>query len=175
MLSAHYRSPINYSAEIMEQSVSALERLYNCRENLEFLKKNASEKKNAGDDETLSRLSARREQFRQAMDDDLNTADAVAAIFELVRDINSAANTASHPSEYLADGAEKLFDELCGVLGILYEKKDAVDDEIRELAAKRQQARKNRDFRTADAIRDEISRHGYILEDSPQGVRITRK
>lgn len=172
MLQAHYRSPINYSMEVMEQCVSSLQRLYTCRENLEFALKNAE---NSGKEESENQeLLHRKEQFIAAMDDDLNTADALAALFELAKDINiQIANDAS--KEYL-QAAKALYEELAGVLGILYDKKeDSLDAEIESLIEKRQEARKNRDFKTADEIRDQLAAMGVLLKDTPQGVKWSLK
>lgn len=175
MLSAHYRSQINYNTEIIEQSKAGLDRLYNCRENIEFSEKNAAAEHSEKDNEVYESFLKRKAQFIEAMDDDLNTADALSAIYDLVKDIN-VAFTEAKPSKELAKKTLDLFMELCGVLGILYErKKDEISEEIKTLAEKRQRARKNRDFKTADAIRDQLSAMGYVLEDSPQGLKITKK
>ncbi|MDO4566228.1 MAG: cysteine--tRNA ligase [Oscillospiraceae bacterium] len=168
MLSAHYRSPINYSTDVIEQCISSLERLYNCRENLDFAIKNAS-----GSNERLKAQSdSRREQFIKAMDDDLNTADGLAAIFELVRDINSAMEDSSRESlEYAAE----VFDELAGVLGLMYKRKnEEAPAEVLELAERRQQARKDKDFATADALRDKIIAMGWSLEDTKDGPKLSK-
>jgi cysteinyl-tRNA synthetase len=176
VLSAQYRSPINYNIEIIEQSISALERLKNCRENLDFLTKNAIGGKGEHDDEILNVLSGRKTQFIDAMEDDLNTADAISALFELAKDINIKLNSDILITKYLVSNLTKLFDELCGVLGLLEDKKlKTIDSEIQELVEKRNQARKNKDYKAADAIRDELSARGIIIEDSPQGVKISFK
>lgn len=172
MLSAQYRSPINYSDSIIEQAVSALDRLYTCRQNLSFLLQSAAQGGKT-DAEASARMDEKKKLFLEAMDDDLNTADAIAAIFELVKEINIGAAAAEKPGKELLEHALGLLDELCGVLGLLYERKEnKTDPEIELLVEKRQQARKNRDFKAADAIRDELSARGITLEDSPQGVKI---
>lgn len=173
LISSHYRSPINYNLEIIEQCKSALERLYTCRESLDFAIKNAA---HIDDDiELINALNERREQFIEAMDDDLNTADGLSAVFELVKDINTKILDKA-VSENVCKTAAKVFDELCGVLGILYNRKsNDLDAEIEALIEKRQEARKNRDFATADKIRDDLKAQGIILKDTPQGVTWTKE
>jgi len=171
MLQAHYRSPINYSYDGLEQCKSALERLYNCRENLDFAMKNAVEG-DCGQDDFLNLLEERCLQFVKAMDDDLNTADGLAALFELARDCNTYFGAAPRALATVQPAAD-LFDELCAVLGILYNRKEAgsLDAEIEALIEQRQQARKSKDFALADKIRDELSAKGIRLDDTPQGVK----
>lgn len=168
LVSSQYRSPINYSVEIIEQAKNSLERLYNCRDNIDFALKNA-----ADGGEIPAFVEERKNEFIAAMEDDLNTADALAAIFMLVRDINTA----------IADGVGKaalnafadIFDQLTDVLGLVYNRKtDALDSEIEELIEKRTAARKAKDFKTADEIRDRLKEIGIILEDTPQGVKWSR-
>ena len=168
MISSHYRSPINYSTEIIEQGASALSRLYNCREGLIFAMEHAAE-----GGEAPEFLAKHKAEFIEAMDDDLNTADALAAIFTLAKDINIM--VAAEPTKVACEEALKLFDELCDVLGILYNKSDNdLDAEVEELIAKRTEARKNKNFAEADAIRDKLKEMGIILEDTPQGVKWSR-
>ena len=169
LISSHYRSPINYSLDIIEQCKSALERLYTCRDSLDFAIKNAS-KDIDDDEEILNLINSRKEQFIKALDDDLNTADGIAAIFDLVSDINTKIIN-KEVSENVCKAAASMFDELCGVLGIVYNRKsNDIDAEIQSLIDKRQQARANKDWATADAIRDELKAKGIILKDTPQGV-----
>lgn len=173
LISSHYRSPINYSLEIIEQCKSALERLYTCRESLDFALKNA--KDIPDDEELIKKLNSHREQFITAMDDDLNTADGVAAVFELVKDINTSILD-KEVSKNVCQIAATVFDELCDVLGILYNRKNNdVDSDIEALIEERQQARANKDWATADRIRDELKAKGIILKDTPQGVTWTKE
>lgn len=175
LISSHYRSPINYSLDIIEQCKSALERLYTCRDSLDFAIKNAAEETKENDAELISELDKRREQFITAMDDDLNTADGLAAIFELTKDINTKILDRD-VSKAVCEHAAKLYDELCDVLGILYNRKEnTLDGDIEALVEKRQEARKNKDWATADKIRDELKAKGIILKDTPQGVTWTKE
>lgn len=174
LISAHYRSPINYNLDIISQCKAALERLYTCRESLDFAVKNASADV-ADDEQLLSDIAAHRDRFIEAMDDDLNTADGLSAVFELVKDINTRILD-KNVSKHVCETAAGLFDELCNVLGILYNRKsNDVDSEIEALIEKRQEARKNKDFATADKIRDELKAKGIILKDTPQGVTWTKE
>lgn len=175
LISSHYRSPINYSLDIIEQCKSALERLYTCRDSLDFAIKNAAEETKENDAELIAELDKRREQFITAMDDDLNTADGLAAIFELTKDINT--KILDHDvSKAVCEHAAKLYDELCKVLGILYNRNEnTLDSDIEALVEKRQEARKNKDWATADKIRDELKAKGIILKDTPQGVTWTKE
>ncbi len=174
LISAHYRSPINYNLDIINQCKAALERLYTCRESLDFAVKNASADV-ADDEQLLSDIAAHRDRFIEAMDDDLNTADGLSAVFELVKDINTRILD-KNVSKHVCETAAGLFDELCNVLGILYNRKsNDVDSEIEALIEKRQKARKNKDFATADKIRDELKAKGIILKDTPQGVTWTKE
>lgn len=175
LISSHYRSPINYSLDIIEQCKSALERLYTCRDSLDFAIKNAAEETKENDAELIAELDKRREQFIAAMDDDLNTADGLAAIFELTKDINTKILDRD-VSKAVCEHAAKLYDELCDVLGILYNRKEnTLDGDIEALVEKRQEARKNKDWATADKIRDELKAKGIILKDTPQGVTWTKE
>lgn len=169
LISSHYRSPINYNLEIIEQCKSALERLYNCRESLDFAIKNA--KTDIADDgEILALIDSRKEQFINSMDDDLNTADGIAAVFDLVSDINTKIIN-KDVSKNVCQKAADMFDELTGVLGLVYNRKsNDINDDIEKLIEERQQARANKDWATADRIRDELKAQGITLKDTPQGV-----
>lgn len=171
MISSHYRMPINYSIDSIEQCKASLQRLYTCRENLDFASENTCVEDRPSDFETKKMLDKHRSDFVHAMDDDLNTADALAAIFELVRDINTKVLDGK-ASEGLVTYATEEFDELTGVLGLIYNrKKETLDVEIERKIQERQAARAEKDFAKADAIRDELKAQGIILEDTPQGVK----
>ena len=168
LVSSQYRSPINYSVEIIEQAKNSLERLYTCRDNIDFAFKSA---KDGG--EAPEFIETAKNDFITAMEDDLNTADALAAIFTLVREINTAIANGMDKNGLLA-AADK-FDQLTGVLGLVYNRKnEALDSDIQALIDKRTEARKNRDFKTADEIRDKLKEMGIVLEDTPQGVKWSR-
>lgn len=174
LISSHYRSPINYSIDIIEQCQSALDRLYTCRESLDFAIKNA--KSDIDDDEEILKLIASaKDEFIKAMDDDLNTADGIAAVFNLVSTINTEIIN-KDVSLNVCKKAAEMFDELTGVLGLLYNRKsNDIDDDIEKLIEQRQTARANKDWATADKIRDELKAKGIILKDTPQGVTWTKE
>ena len=175
LISAHYRTPINYNLEIVEQCKASLERLYTCRESLDFAIKNAVDETSSDDEKMISELLERRKQFIDAMDDDLNTADGISALFDLTKDINTKILDKS-VSKAVCEFAAKLFDELSNVLGLLYNRKENdLDSEIEALIEERQEARKNKDWATADRIRDELKARGIILKDTPQGVTWTKE
>ncbi len=171
MVSSHYRSPINYSVDIIEQCKSALERLYNCRENLNFLLKDAEGNIKNSEKEFISSLEEYRNRFIEVMDDDLNTADAISVWFDLARDINKNLSVAANPSKEAIEKSLSLFNEFADILGLLYKKDKSLDEEIEELINQRNIARKNKDWATADKIRDELKARNIVLEDTPQGVK----
>lgn len=175
LISAQYRSPINYSTDIIEQCISALNRLYTCRDSLDFELKNASDAEHDGDRAIIDGFDKYREQFIDAMDDDLNTADAIASIFELVRDINTNV-VGKTPSKALVEGAISVFDELTGVLGLVYNRKtETLDSDIEALIEARTNARKEKNWAEADRIRDQLKEMGIVLEDTAQGVKWHRE
>ncbi len=173
MLACHYRSPINFSKELIESAKSGLERLYTAKKNLEFLLQNAPngdlDKK---DELIISSFAKHKQKFMESMDDDLNTADALAAIYELVRDINSHLNVES--KMLLINKATDLLLELTNILGLLGRKEDAIDEEIEKLIEDRKQARIEKNWALSDEIRDNLKSKGIILEDTPQGVKWRR-
>ena len=174
MISSQYRSPINYSVDIIEQCKASLQRLYTCRNNLDFALENATDTIPENAEEIKKQLDSRREQFIEAMDDDLNTADGISAVFELVKDIN--VNVIDSKSAELIKYAIDLFDELTNVLGLVYNRDTgSLDEEVEKLIEARQNARKEKNWAEADRIRDELKAQGIVLEDTPQGAKWHRE
>jgi len=175
MLMSHYRSPLNYSGEILMQAAAALERIKTARENLVFLSENGREGALSGEESAFAdSLVKYREAFNAAMDDDFNTADAVSVIFELVREVNAATAAAKDPSRALAAACLTMLDELTDVLGIPYADEGGDDElaaRVEKLIADRQAARKAKNWAEADRIRDELTGMGIVLSDTPQGVK----
>ena len=172
LISSHYRSPINYSVENIEQCKAALERLHNCYDNLVFALSKAESGEKEGEAEIKAKLDTHRDDFIKAMDDDLNTADAISAIFELARDINTYTAASNAPSKELCQYALDLFNELNDVIGVITIKEEkSLDEEIEALIAQRTEARKNKDWATADRIRDELKARHIVIEDTPQGIK----
>ena len=179
MLSAHYRSPLNFSADQMESAAVSLERIRNAVENLKYLE-TASEKNMPADtamtqeeQALLSEAMAFETKFDDAMDDDLNTADAIAAIFELVKFANSHSAAENTPA-YLKGVKDEIV-KLCDILGLIVEKKEELlDDEIEKLIEERQAARKAKNFARADEIRNLLAEKGIQLLDTREGVKWKR-
>ena len=175
MLMSHYRSPLNYSGEILLQAKGALERLKTARANLQFLTQNGEDGAlTDGEGEFIERLPVYRERFIAAMEDDFNTADAISVIFELAREANSLTAPEKKPTKALASETLKVFDELSDVLGLIYggdEGNESLASEVEALIEARQRARKEKNWAEADRIRDELKARGIILEDTPQGVK----
>ena len=173
LLSGHYRSPINFSEELMTQSRNALGRMHNAKQNLEHLIRNGSDLMTEAESAGLEKLGKYRDKFESAMEDDLNTADAISAVFELIRDINTAVKDGA--SKEFAGGCMELLRELTSVLGILQdEEEDGISDEILALVEERQEARKTKNFARADEIRDILKSKGLAVEDTPQGPRVVK-
>ena len=174
MLSSHYRNPVNFSDELLSQSKSGLERLYNAKERAEFIISNLQESSITDEESSLlEELNSYRTKFINAMEDDINTADAISAIFELSRFINTNVNEKS--SLEFAKKCLDEFNELTSVLNIVNKKQeDILDEEIENLIQKRVEAKKNKDFKLADDIRQELLEKGIILEDTRQGTKWKR-
>ncbi|MDD6735588.1 MAG: class I tRNA ligase family protein, partial [Clostridiales bacterium] len=173
MLSAHYRSPVNFSDELMQQAQSAMERVYNCINNLEFLASKAEERsENLAETELLSDIVTAKKRFKDAMDDDLNTADAISAIFDIVSAANKNLSQKGDNSKSVISETLSSIHELGDVLGLfMKQKQDDIDAEIEALIEKRNEARKNKNWQEADRIRDELKARNIILKDTPLGVK----
>lgn len=174
MLSAHYRSPLNFSAELMEAAANGLERIITSVENLKFLLGNAKkEEADAQEEAFLREADGFQMKFEEAMDDDINTADALSAVFELVKFVNTKVNETS--SGAFLSGLLSEIRTLTGVLGLIVDKKEEMlDADIEAMIEARQAARKAKDFARADAIRGELLEKGIILEDTREGVKWKR-
>lgn len=174
LLSGQYRSPINFSEDLMEQAKNSLGRMENAKENLQFLIEKSQGEISDAEAKNLEIFDKYRRQFIEAMDDDLNTADAISAMFELITAINTAVKDGCSKA-FAEKSLDKLM-ELANVLGILQqEEKAGIDDDIQELIAQRQEARKNKDYARADEIRNQLAAQGITLKDTPQGVQIVRE
>jgi len=175
MLMSHYRSPLNYSGEILVQSKNALDRIKTAKTNLEFILNNGSETEKDAEKEFIATLPRYRERFVESLDDDFNTADAISVIFEFVRESNVVA-AGQDPSKVFARTSLEILNELAGVLGLFYGEAgtQALDKEVEELIKARQNARKEKNWAEADRIRGILNEMGIELEDTPQGVRWAR-
>ena len=172
LLSAQYRSPLNFSKEQIEQAKASLERLYTARDNMRFLQQSATERPMTEQETELKNAAeASLKKFDEAMDDDLNTADAIGAVFELVKKANTVL-TGGCSIEALK-AALDAFDEMTGVLGLL-KKDDDVDEKAEELVKLRAEARKNKNWAESDRLRNELKEMGYQVEDTPQGQKLRR-
>lgn len=174
LLSGHYRSPIDFNDNLMEMSKASLARFENARKNLEFLIEKGEGQMTDDEKKVFESYDSYRAKFKEAMDDDLNTADAISAIFELVTAINQAVKDGAS-KEFAQKSLDTLL-ELTHVLGLLEAEEDAdVDDEIKKLVDEREAARAAKDFAKADQIRDELKAKGITLKDTPQGVQIIKE
>lgn len=172
MIQAQYRAPMNYSVQLLEACKASLDRLYQCRDSLNGAIKQA--KSGAVSPDAKRIFEKARTDFINAMEDDLNTADGLTAVFELVRELNIMSADAFAPKEELEEGL-KVFNELIDVLGLLYERKESeIPQEVLDLVEKRKEARKAKDFAEADRIRDEITALGYSVRETRQGVEIKK-
>lgn len=169
MLTAGYRMPLNYTVDLIESCKNSLERLYTCRDNLDFAIRNAH-----GTDTALTeKCEEARKKFKTAMDDDLNTPDALAAIFEFVKDINTMSDAADKAT---LEKAAATFDELTGVLGLMYNRKaEEAPDEVKQLVEERAAAKKAKDFARADALRAKITELGWNVMDTAKGPQLTKR
>ncbi len=177
MLSAHYRTPLNYSAESLEMNKASLARLYESRNNLEFrISKAEGDAMTAEETEKLAALGQYKQKFIDAMDDDLNTADALSAVFELTREINAWMTNHQDTTKAFLTAMHDLFMELTGVLGLAQAREEAAGDEaeIEALIAQRAAAKKNKDFAEADRIRGVLADMGVTIKDTRQGTQWSR-
>ena len=172
LLSSHYRSPINYNDEILSQSLAAVERLNNCISNIDFAAKNAAGELSETETKSIEYMNAKKASFIEAMNDDLNTADAIGYLFEMTRDINTT--IAGGASKEYIDAVMDIYVPLCDLLGFGKEEETGDLAYIEEMIAKRAEAKKAKNYAEADAIREELKQQGIILEDTPQGVKWKR-
>jgi cysteinyl-tRNA synthetase len=173
LLSVHYRHPVNFSRELVESAANGLDRIYTARENLMHLMKTTTSDLSSTEENLLKDYLKYKAKFIEALDDDFNTADGIAAIFELVRDLNKDADVSSSRSYLLK--AMDLLTELTSVLGLLTKENDTLDENLQALIDERQTARKNKDFKKSDEIRDLLLEKGIIIEDTPTGVKWSYK
>lgn len=173
MISSHYRSPINYSEEILAQCEAAITRLYNFKNNLKF----ALEKADIKSDVCSFDFDHYKKKFINAMDDDLNTADAIGVVFEFIKEVNTQVLSSSEYSRETIEKIAALFEEFTNVLGLMYEKGNSspIEEEIKKLISDREQARIEKNWKLADEIRDELNRKGVVIEDTPQGTKFSLK
>ncbi len=172
LLSSHYRSPINYNDEILSQSAAAVERLNNCISNIEFAGKNANGELSDIEAQSIEYMNSKKASFIEAMNDDLNTADAIGYLFEMTRDINTTLSNGAS-KEYI-DAVTSIYIPLCELLGFGREEETGDIAYIEEMISKRAEAKKAKNYAEADAIREELRQQGIILEDTPQGVKWKR-
>ena len=174
MLSAHYRSPVNFSRDMVAQAHASLQRLYTARDHMLFLSKSAKDQPLSQEENALlEKIAAHAQRFDDAMDDDLNTADAMGAIFELVKDANVSLNDQS--SKAVIEKILAVLTELTDVLGLLAKKADdGLPAEIQEMVDARAQARKERNWKRSDELRDALAAAGYLVKDTPQGQNVTK-
>ena len=169
LISSHYRNPINFSKEVMDQNKNALERLYNTKDRLEGAMKTAKSGSDPDFDQDIQQL---KEEFCQAMEDDMNTADALSRLFDLSKRINQGINEEIGLESL--KGAQETYLSLAKVLGLLYKEEDQAEEEVLKLIKEREEARKNKDFARADALRDQLLEMGIAIEDSRDGTKWKR-
>lgn len=171
ILSSHYRNPINFTKEILDMNKNSLERLYNAKEKLEgYIKYSKSLKL---EDEVVEKVDNFRKNFEQKMDDDLNTADGLSEIFELVSFINT--DLSSENSKESLEYTLKTLKDLTEVLGLLYKEKEIIPENVKKLAEDRKIAKKNKDFALADKLREEIENLGFEIKDTREGYSLKEK
>lgn len=169
LISSHYRNPINFSKEVMDQNKNALERLYNTKDRLEGALKTAKSGSDPDFDQDIRQL---KEEFCQAMEDDMNTADALSRLFDLSKRINQGINEEIGLESL--EKAQETYLSLAKVLGLLYKEEDQAEEEVLKLIKEREEARKNKDFAQADALRDQLLEMGIAIEDSRDGTKWKR-
>lgn len=178
MISSHYRNPINFSEDIIIQCKSALDRLYTFKKNLQNALKNCSDKEYKSEKHPVD-FELYRKKFKDSMDDDLNTAEALGVIFEMIKEVNTKVLSNRDCDKEAISESLKFLDETTEVLGIMYENKaknvDLSDDEIKQLIYERNEARKQKNWKRADEIRDELKSKNVIIEDTPKGTVYTFK
>ena len=173
MLSAHYRSPINFSKDLMDSAKSALGRIYTCLETLDFLAKAENDRaENETEREVIEGIAAHKNKFISAMDDDLNTADAISAIFELVADVNKIIT--SNPPKSVCTACADAIRELGAVLGLLGKDGEEISEDVTAILAERAEARAAKDWAKSDELRDKLRDMGFVVKDTPQGQQLTR-
>lgn len=173
MLSAHYRNPINFADTLMEQAKSAVERVYTCLDNLSFLLENSEDRElSEAETEYSKSIDGFKEKFISAMDDDLNTADAIAAIFDIVYASNTALSNENKNAKAAVEKTIETIRELGSVLGLFQKTNEkSIDAEVEELIERRNKARAEKNWAEADAIRDKLKEMNIILKDTPMGVK----
>ena len=175
MLSAHYRSPINFTRDMIESAKTSLERLYNARNNALFLLETAADREmNDQENVLLERAKEALQRFDDAMDDDLNTADALGAMFEYIREMNIRLTDANTPCKQVIEKAVDALMEMANVLGILRKELNTTPDEVQALVDARVAAKKNKDFAEADGLRQQVLDMGYIIEDTAKGPKVKK-
>jgi cysteinyl-tRNA synthetase len=174
ILSGHYRTPLNFSLDLLEQSKSGLERLYNSIYNLEYILESAEDRELTGEEEEIyKRIDGYKDKFIEVMDDDFNTADGISVVYDLVRDANT--NIKAGSPKKLSEEALNIIRDISSPLGLLQKTtKSEINEDIEQLIEDRQRAREEKDWALADKIRDDLKAKGIILEDTPQGVKWKR-
>lgn len=172
LLASHYRSPINYTSEILDQAKAAVERLQNCQENIEFrIEKAPKREMNDAELASISTIIEKKAAFIDAMDDDFNTADAIGCLFEITKEINLTIKNDDCSYDYIKSSKD-IFMELVELLGFNATKDDDIDESvIEEMIAERTAAKKNKDYKKADEIREKLKEMGIIIQDTSQGVK----